>query len=151
MKKISIVALLALFLFSCNNDDGINDNSVVGKWNLTAILNTSIGGTTAPDETDTHFYQLYNNGTFERVSIENLTVTNLNGTFVVTDENFNYGNEDESIQKFVELSYSSSNAMFFNCGLIETNKQLLIFNADNKLQNTLSGACDGEIYEYTKE
>lgn len=151
MKKISILALLALFLFSCNNDDGINENSVVGKWNLTAIINTSIGGKTAPEETATHFYQINNNGTFERVSIENETVTNLNGTFVVIDEDLNYGNEDGSIQKFVKLSYSSSNAMFFNCGLIETNMQLLILNADNKLLNTLSGACDGFNYEYTKE
>ena len=152
MKKISIVLLLFLFLFSCNNaDEGINETSVIGKWNLTKIINTSIGGTMSPSATETHFYKIDNNGTFERVSIENNTVTILNGTFIVKDENSNYGNEDGSIQKFIELSYSSSDAMFFNCGIIETNKQLLILNSDNKLQNTLSGSCDGENYEYTKE
>lgn len=62
-----------------------------------------------------------------------------------------YGNEDGSIQKFLELSYSSSDAIFFNCGIMETNKQLLILTTDNKLQNTLGGTCDGDNYEYTKE
>jgi hypothetical protein len=85
------------------------------------------------------------------VSIENNTISKLFGTYIVTNESPTYGNEYGSIQKFVKLSYSSSDAVFFNCGIIETNKQLLILNSDNKLQNTLSGACDGENYEYTKE
>lgn len=145
-------SLLFLFLFSCNNDDdGINESSVIGKWNLTKIINTSIGGTMSPSPSETHSYSINKNGTFERISIDNNTVSNLNGTFIITDENPNYGNEDNSIQKFIELSYTSSNVIFFNCGIIETNKQLLILNSDNKLQNTLSGACDGENYEYTKE
>lgn len=151
MKKSFTIVLLCVILFNCDNDDNqINDRFFNGKWNLTKIINTSLGGSTSPDINDTHFYQINNDGTFKRISLKNDISDELVGTYIVTAESSFYGNENNVIQKFIELSYSSD-ANFFNCGIIETNKQLLILNSNNKLQNTLSGACDGYNYEYTKE
>ncbi len=155
MKKLFIGILSVVILFSCNkNDDGqveqINDSSVIGKWNLTKITNTSAGGSMYPNENKIHFYQINQGGTFKRVSIENEISYELEGTYTVTNESPLYGNEDNTIEKFLELSYSSPDVNFSNCGFDEQ-KQILILTSDNKLQNTLSGACDGENYEYTKE
>jgi len=152
MKKIFIIVLSVISLISCdNNDDNLtNEQFINGKWNLTSIINTSVGGSMSPDINDTHFYQIDKDGTFKRISLKDDNSEELIGTYILADENINYGNEDNSIQKFIELSYSSE-AKFFNCGSLDENKQLLILTSDNKLQNTLSGACDGENYEYTKE
>ncbi|WP_299220538.1 hypothetical protein [uncultured Aquimarina sp.] len=152
MKKIFIGILSMITLFSCDNNDDeqTNESSVIGKWNLTKIINTSAGGSMSPNENDTHFYQINPGGTFNRGSIENNISDELEGTYTVTNESPLYGNENNTIQKFVELSYSSPDVRFFNCGFDEQ-KQILILTSDDKLQNTLSGACDGENYEYTKE
>jgi len=152
MKKIFIIVLSVITLISCDNNDDIqtSEQFVTGKWNLTRIMNTSVGGSMPPDINDTHFYQINKDGTFKRISLKDDNSEELIGTYILADENINYGNEDNSIQKFIELSYSSE-AIFFNCGAIDENKQLLILTSDYKLQNTLSGGCDGENYEYTKE
>ena len=154
MKKLFIGVLSILILLSCNNDDDsveqTNESSVTGKWNLTEKINTSVGGSTTPSEDDTHYYQLNEGGTFKRISIVSGVTDELEGTYIVTDESPLYGNENNLIQKFIELSYSSSDVSFFNCGFDEQ-KQLLILLSNNILQNTLSGACDGENYEYEKE
>ncbi len=155
MKNLFIRILSVVILFSCNkNDDGqieqTNDSSVIGKWNLTKIINTSVGGSMSPNENETHFYQINQGGTFKRVSIENDISYELEGTYTATNESPLYGNENNTIKFFLELSYSSPDVNFFNCGFDEQ-KQILILTSDNKLQNTLSGACDGENYEYTKE
>lgn len=151
MKKIFILVILFIIL-SCDNNDDIQSNEqyINGKWNLTRIMNTSVGGSMPPDINDTHFYQINKDGTFERISLKDDNSEELIGTYILTDENIHYGNEDNSIQKFIELSYSSE-AIFFNCGALDENKQLLILTSDYKLQNNLSGACDAENYEYTKE
>ncbi len=152
MKNIFTLVLSVIVLFSCthNDDNQIKEQLVNGKWNLTKIINTSVGGSISPDINNTHFYQINEDGTFKRKSEKNGASDELEGTYVVTDESSLYGNENNTIQKFIELSYSSE-VIFFNCGSISENKQLLILNSDNKLQNTLNGACDGENYEYTKE
>ena len=153
MKKIFIGLLSILALFSCSNDDESaeknNEFSVTGKWNLTEIINTSVGGSSTPTDDNTHYYQINEGGTFKRISIENGISNELVGTYILTDESPLYGNENNQIQKFIELSYSSSKVSFFNCGFDEQ-KQILILLSNNRLQNTLSGACDGENYEYEK-
>tara|TARA_R110000751_G_scaffold280041_1_gene382501 strand:- start:3572 stop:4039 length:468 start_codon:yes stop_codon:yes gene_type:complete len=154
MKKLLIGILSTLTLLSCNNDDDsieqTSESSVTGKWYLTEIINTSVGGSTTPSEDDTHYYQINEGGTFKRISIASGVTDELEGTYIVTDESPLYGNENNLIQKFIELSYSSSDVNFSNCGYDEQ-KQLLILLSNNKLKNTLSGACDGENYEYEKE
>ena len=152
MKKLLIGILSVIIIFSCNrnDDEQIDDSLVIGKWKLTKIINIAAGGFIFPTENETHYYQIHKEGTFKRVTIENDISTELDGTYTITDESSLYGNEKNTIQNFIELSYSSSEVHFFNCGFDEQ-KQILILTSENKLQNTLSGACDGENYEYERE
>lgn len=154
MKKLFFGILLVSTFFSCSNDDeqteDIDTSLIIGQWNLSKIINNSIGGTTTPEEDDTHFYQINENGTFTRTAIENNTSNDLQGTYIVTSESSLFGNEDNTNQRLIELSYTSSEVRFLNCGFDEQ-KQILILTSENKLQNTLGGACDGDSYEYEKE
>lgn len=151
MKPYLTLVLAVLCLVSCDTDDNPNDAQlVVGKWNLTKITNTSIGGSTTPDADNTHYYDINSDGTFKKILIENGASEELEGTYAVSNENIYYGNEDNSIQKFIALSYATE-VVFLNCGILDDHKELLILNSDSKIQNNLGGACDGEDYEYTKE
>jgi hypothetical protein len=150
MKQYLTFVLAILFIVSCDNNDDNDKQLVHGKWNLTKIINMSVGGSASPDANNTHYYQINNDGTFKRIAIENDTSEELEGTYVLTDESVYYGNEDDSIQKFIELSYASE-VTFFSCGILSGDKQLLILTSENKLQNNLGGSCDGEDYKYTKQ
>lgn len=114
------------------------------------MTNTSTGAITIPDRTNSHYYQINTDGTFERVAADNGTPEELKGFYTLSDESIFYGNEDNSIQKFIELTYSSETA-FPSCNDLDGKKQLLILLSNNILQNTLGGACDGIDYEYAKE
>lgn len=157
MKKISTILILLLFLFNCNSNDNLKDDekltvptSIYGKWNWTKTTTGSFGSIILPSASNTHFYTFNEDGTFERVQTENNIVSSHNGTFVVKDEHFMYGNEDGIILKFIELSYSS-NVWFNNCNFIESNQQVLYLQSTPILKNDLPGACHSDMSEYVKE
>jgi len=140
-------------LFSCSNDDnqGLrNPEEVVGTWELTKIINNSAGGETTPNPNETHSYIINNDGTFRRIALKDEITTEFTGEYILTDTNSNFGNENGDILKFIELTYSSE-VIFFNCGALSDNEQLLILTEQNLLRNELEGICDGNSFEYTKK
>jgi len=48
---------------------------------------------------------------------------------------------NDNIQKYLELSYSSSEVFFSNCGFDEQ-KELLILRLNGELENNLAVPCD---------
>lgn len=163
MKKISTILILFLFLFNCYSNDDVKDDekliiptSIYGKWNWTKTTTGSAGRIILPSDSDNHFYIFDDDGTFERVSIENNVVTSLIGTFIVTDTHSIIGHQSGRNLIFIELSYSSldvdfENCWYYNSNNIGENKQLLILKPDYKLINEANGHCHGDIYEYAKE
>lgn len=154
MKALLFIIISVGVLLSCDNNDNkpqleVN-TELIGKWNLSFISSNFVGASTIPDENNTHYYQINADRTFKRISIKDNKSEELKGTYILTDENPIYKDENNSTQKFVELSYSS-NANFFSCGFIAKNKQLLKLSSNNTLSNMLATACDGPGYGYTKE
>lgn len=154
MKKIFIAVLTIIALVSCNNDDDnsesrINESFVTGRWNLTEIISSS-GGSISPDENNTHSYEINEGGTFKRISIRNEDSEELEGSYNVTNEDPRNGITNDNVQKYLELSYSSSEAFFSNCGFDEQ-KELLILRLNGELENNLASPCDGPVLKYEKE
>lgn len=153
MKSILSIVLISLITFSCAQNDNslaIEHKDITGTWELSKILNGSVGGEFAPENNKTHRYVFNSNKTFERVEVDNEQVVKLTGTFTITDQHHLYQNLDSNYAKYIELTYIS-NSNFFNCNTDYTSKQLLILNTSNELLNTLPMACDGNGFKYTKK
>lgn len=153
MKSKILLILTALLIFSCNssdNENNIKNEPVIGKWNLSKILNGSIGGESNPTTNNMHYYLFKSNGEFERVETKDNIVTKHTGTFNITDQHDLYKNLDSNYAYYIELTYTKKELKFFNCSADYENQQLLILNSSNELINNLPMACDGNGYKYTK-
>jgi len=157
MRFKTLIILVLISMGSCKSDDDQsskqkeNIDLLIGDWDLFNIINNSVGGETSPTDDDTHSYTFNNDNTFIRVSKKDTQVFELKGKYIVSETNEIYKNQNRTIEKFVELTYDDTNIRFFNCGIIDENKQLLFFTSSNILRNTQEGACDGNTFEYKKE
>jgi hypothetical protein len=145
MKNFIILSFIFLVvLVSCSSDDG-NDNTIdldafPQEWTLVRM---TIGMTdqtlTGNDMLYQERYLLQENGSFEKIRVQDGQESSAEGTF-------SYGTSDGSLN--LTLNYEDGpNGIISNCGLNET--EVLMFNSQkNQLESTYQ-ICDGPtlIYE----
>ena len=157
--KIKTILLITFFLslHGCKNDDNetnnieFDNNIITGEWRLDATKGFTIDGFVEmkPDSKEIHSYYFENDGTFTRSSF-NQTIPEVKGIYEISKTHPQYP-DNSKIEYFIDLTYGEK-IIFFNCGLIDDNKQVLfIRDNDDKLQNTLPSACDGLSLIYKKE
>ncbi|TPN87561.1 hypothetical protein [Aquimarina algicola] len=152
MKKVTLLIVLLISILGCSDDDNLRleNETVVGKWNLSKVINNSLGGMSEPDPNQTHSYVFDNDGTFQRIAIEDKVRNELRGEYVLVDTDESYEVESPEILTLIKLTYAPD-VVFFNCGALPDNQQLLILTTDNVLKNELEGICDGNSFLYTKQ
>jgi len=126
MKKLNILFLLLIILFSCSDDDQSSLKNYQGKWELTQMTGSIQNSeTTGSDIEWQEFYLLNANGTFIKSRERNGVVTEISGTYSLVNSSnnnslqFTYNSESEIIgtcssELKEELHFQSENILFSN-------------------------------------
>jgi len=139
MKKLNILFVLLIVLFSCSNDDDSSLKNHQGKWELTQMRGSFTNSETTGSEMEwQEFYLLNANGTFEKSRKRNGIVTEVSGTYSL----FNSSNEN-----LLEFTYDNESEIIGTC--YSNLREEMHFQSENILFSNWE-QCDGPGLKYEK-
>ncbi|MFD0975272.1 hypothetical protein [Salinimicrobium gaetbulicola] len=141
MKKQTFFLMVIGVLFSCNkNDDSINlESEIIGSWKLIQMTGSIPNSETTGSEMDwQETYQLNSNGTFQKSRERDGVVTEVSGTYNLTDN---------SKEQLLELNFNSESEIIGSC--TSNIKETMIFQSETIFYNSWN-ACDGPGLKYEK-
>ena len=141
MKKQTLFLMVIGVLFSCNkNDDSINlESEIIGSWKLIQMTGSIPNSETTGSEMDwQETYQLNSNGTFQKSRERDGVVTEVSGTYNLTDN---------SKEQLLELNFNSESEIIGSC--TSNIKETMIFQSETIFYNSWNN-CDGPGLKYEK-
>ena len=139
MKKLNVLFLLLITIFSCSKDEQTSQKTIEGKWKLVQMSGSIPNSETTGTKMEWQESYIFNNdGTFKKSRQRNGIDTEIMGTYQLIDSN----NE-----KIIELTYSKENEIIGSCQ--SKLKESMVFENENVFFSTWS-YCDGPGLKYKK-
>ncbi|MDX6183021.1 hypothetical protein SGQ44_11925 [Flavobacterium sp. Fl-77] len=143
MKKIGIIFILVLSLFSCSNEtkeiSAASASDFHGKWTLIKMSGTFPDSETTGNQMEWQEFYIFNTDrTFVKTRVRNNTTTTESGIFETKDFN--------GLTHF-ELTFLGNSTLAGNC--YGNSKESLFIDADGLLTGTWR-TCDGPGLVYKK-
>ena len=152
LKNISLLLVLAIFSFSCDELDELTEEDINTGFNTT--LNVNVGAMDPLTYTQTETIDLANNPDIQNaldliqdIRINSITaqVSNYNGAagIMVTNASFQFDNINVSVADIDLQSYDDNNTMIEISDSSQLNAIANALQADNEIIVTVSGTVDG--------
>lgn len=139
MKKLNILFVSLIVLFSCSNDDQNSQKNYQGKWKLTQMSgNLQNSETTGSDMEWQEFYILNADGTFKKTRDRNGVIKDVSGTYNLIKS---------SNEMYLELVFNNESEIIGSCS--SNLKEEMLFQSENTFSSTWQN-CDGPGLKYEK-
>ncbi|MBA0883349.1 hypothetical protein [Flavobacterium undicola] len=139
MKKLNILFVALIILFSCSNDDQNLQKNYQGKWKLTQMSgNLQNSETTGSDMEWQEFYILNADGTFKKSRDRNGVIKDVSGTYNLIKS---------SNEMYLELIFNNESEIIGSCS--SNLKEEMLFQSENTFSSTWQN-CDGPGLKYEK-
>lgn len=139
MKKLNILFVSLIILFSCSNDDQNLQKNYQGKWKLTKMSgNLQNSETTGSDMEWQEFYILNADGTFKKSRHRNGVIKDVSGTYNLIKS---------SNEMYLELIFNNESEIIGSCS--SNLKEEMLFQSENTFSSTWQN-CDGPGLKYEK-
>ncbi|HSF53430.1 MAG TPA: hypothetical protein VLA71_06740 [Algoriphagus sp.] len=146
MKKLLLLLLAPIVLFSCN-EDADPDRTLVGEWDLVSAYSVWTGATKVEDELDyQQTYQFRADGTFTKIQKMDDIVREAKGSY--STEQPEAVALEAGARLNVILNFTEGEELAGDC--FGPNLENLVLNRNNELRNSWS-ACDGPGLTYEKK